>query len=156
MKQQPNTLYPGRPNYTGPTEGIFGLVHHDTLAEPSADIMERVKYIRKKKHSSEIKTRLHCLVWLPPQRLSSTLWKVHMTEREAYKAKQEGYGVWQKIGLSSEDRTEAYQAWRETDIIWQKTVIAWQKVYRASTPEIWALIQELVPDCPWNGEELVF
>ena len=33
-----NTLFPGRPNYTGPTSGEFGLVHHDLLHEYSEEL----------------------------------------------------------------------------------------------------------------------
>ena len=59
-----NTLFPGRPNYTGPTKGWFGLLHHDTLAETSHNVNERVDYIKRNKRKREISIRLHNLIYL--------------------------------------------------------------------------------------------
>ena len=42
----PNTLFPGRPDYTGPTIGWFGLLHHDTIFEQSHNVNERIEYVR--------------------------------------------------------------------------------------------------------------
>ena len=137
--KQPNTLYPGRPKYEGPTEGIFGLVHHDMLFEPSHDIMERVDYIKINKPKGEIKTRLHCLVYLPPERLPinrDEAWKAYV---EAWKAYVEAWKAYDEAGKA---RDEAGKARDE----------AW----KACTPEVEELIKELVPDCPWDGERLVF
>src|SRR3990167_3522248 len=60
----PNLLFPGRPDYAGPTEGFFGLLHHDTLCEPSRNVLERVAYVRENKSSSEIPVRLHNMIYL--------------------------------------------------------------------------------------------
>ena len=60
----PNTLFPGRPDYTGPTSGRFGLLHHDHLCEWSYDVMERVAYVRRAKPQNEIATRLHNMIYL--------------------------------------------------------------------------------------------
>jgi hypothetical protein len=59
-----NTLFPGRPDYTGPTTGWFGLLHHDTLYEQSHDVMERVAYVHRAKPEHEIKIRLHNMIYL--------------------------------------------------------------------------------------------
>ena len=59
-----NILFPGRPNYTGPTKGWFGLLHHDTLAETSHNVNERVDYIKRNKPKREISIRLHNLIYL--------------------------------------------------------------------------------------------
>lgn len=59
-----NTMFPGRPNYTGPISGVFGFVHHQQLCEPSHDIMERVAYIKSEKPNHEIGIRLHNLIYL--------------------------------------------------------------------------------------------
>lgn len=64
-----NTRFPGRPHYTGPTQGLFGLVHHDALFEDSYGIMERIKYIKKEKKANEIPIRLHNLIYLIPRAL---------------------------------------------------------------------------------------
>ena len=60
----PNLLFPGRPDYAGPTEGFFGLLHHDTLCEPSRNVLERVAHVRENKSSSEIPVRLHNMIYL--------------------------------------------------------------------------------------------
>jgi len=59
-----NILFPGRPDYTGPTTGVFFAVHHDRICEHSYDIMNRVRYIKKYKAKNEIEIRLHNLMYL--------------------------------------------------------------------------------------------
>ena len=59
-----NTLFPGRPNYTGPTSGWFGLLHHTELFEQSHDVNERIAYVRENKPDAEIPVRLHNMVYL--------------------------------------------------------------------------------------------
>ena len=69
MKAKPNTLYPGRPNYTGPTRGLFFLLHHDRLIEHSRNVVERIKYIQDNKPSNEIETRLWHVCLFPPDKI---------------------------------------------------------------------------------------
>ncbi len=130
--EQPNTLYPGRPNYEGPTEGIFGLVHHDVLFEASEDIMERVDFIREHKPKDEVKTRLHCLVYLPPERLPINLVEAGKAYVEAEKA---------------------YDGARKAYIGARKAYIEARKARYEAVED---LIKELVPDCPWDGKKLDF
>ena len=59
-----NTLFPGRPDYVGPVAGIFGLLHHDTLCEPSSNVMERVAYVMSEKPLHQRATRLHNMIFL--------------------------------------------------------------------------------------------
>ena len=59
-----NTLFPGRPNYTGPTAGMFGLLHHDNLCESSHNVNERLAYVRAHKPSREVAIRLHNMIYL--------------------------------------------------------------------------------------------
>ena len=59
-----NILFPGRPNYTGPTKGWFGLLHHSVLFETSHNVNERVDYIKRNKPKREIPIRLHNLIYL--------------------------------------------------------------------------------------------
>ena len=61
----PNTLFPGRPDYVGPTTGWFCLLHHTMLYEHSHDVMERVEYVKSKKPRHEVATRLHNMIYLP-------------------------------------------------------------------------------------------
>ena len=60
----PNLLFPGRPSYVGPTEGTFGLLHHDQLYEPSQNVMKRVAYVRENKPTREVAIRLHNMIYL--------------------------------------------------------------------------------------------
>jgi hypothetical protein len=59
-----NVIFPGRPDYTGPTSGPFGAVHHDTLCEESHDINERLAYIDRKKPPHEIPIRRWNMIYL--------------------------------------------------------------------------------------------
>ena len=59
-----NTLFPGRPDYTGPTTGVFSLLHHQELVETSHDVMERVAYVKRTKAQREVATRLHNIMYL--------------------------------------------------------------------------------------------
>ena len=61
-----NKSFPGRPNYTGPTKGWFGLIHHEMLCEPSDNVMERVAYVRREKPRKEVAIRLHNMIYLDP------------------------------------------------------------------------------------------
>ena len=54
-----NELFPGRPDYVGPTKGYFAFLHHEQLFEKSHDVMERVAYVKRDKPDHEIPTRLH-------------------------------------------------------------------------------------------------
>jgi hypothetical protein len=56
--QKPNKLFPGRPNYVGPKEGYFAMLHHTVLFEYGEDVMERAAYIRSHKPKNEVKVRL--------------------------------------------------------------------------------------------------
>ena len=59
-----NTIYPGRPNYIGPTKGAFAFVHHKVLSEWSDNIKERIAYIRSDKPKHEVESRLYHLLYL--------------------------------------------------------------------------------------------
>ena len=59
-----NTLFPGRPNYTGPTKGWFGFLHHEQLCEQSHDVNERIHYVKHEKPKNEVAIRLHNMIYL--------------------------------------------------------------------------------------------
>ena len=62
---QANLLFPGRPNYSGPTKGFFALLHHEQLCETSHDVMERVAYVKEHKPAHEVAIRLWNMIVLP-------------------------------------------------------------------------------------------
>ena len=83
-----NKLYPGLPDYTGPTKGMFTLLHHEgPLLEWSDNVMKRVKYIREHKAQSERDIRLRHIVFFPKKLWSK---KMQKAEAEWQKAKPDG------------------------------------------------------------------
>lgn len=111
MTAASNILFPGRPDYTGPTTGSFGLLHHAILCEHSHDVMERVDYVKREKPKNEIAIRLHNMIYLG--------------------------------GCDAAAKCDPLDA-----------------EYRAKRTtldaEILAYIKQHIPDCAWNGKELVF
>ena len=63
-KKIENTLFPGRYNYTGPTKGWFGFLHHAQLCEESHDVNKRIDYVKREKPKNEVAIRLHNMIYL--------------------------------------------------------------------------------------------
>ena len=133
MTEMKNTLFPGRLNYEGPTEGMFGLLHHEVLAEMSHDVMERVAYVKCRKPENEVATRLHNMIYLggcPAAAKFATLDAAYdakfATLDAAYMAKCDT--------LNAEHRAK----------------------HDALCAEILAYIKTHIPDCAWDGTTLVF
>ena len=150
-----NTLFPGRPDYTGPTEGIFGLLHHDTLMETSHDVTERVAYVKKHKPPHEIAVRLHNMIYLgdcdaAAQRkpLDDAYWAQRKPLDDAYwaqcKALDDAYRAQRKA------LDDAYRAQRKP--LYDAYKAQCKPLYDA----IVAYIRGHIPDCAWNGTELEF
>ena len=132
-----NTLYPGKPDYTGPTKGLFTLLHHEgPLLEWSDDVMKRVKYINEQKPEHERAIRLRHIVFFP-----ENLWGEKL---------RKAYAEWQKECAE----------WRKADAEWQKAYAEWQKAdaewWKADTNKILSYLKQHVKDCKWNGSTLVF
>jgi len=123
-----NKLFPGRPNYTGPTKGYFALLHHDQLFEHSHDVMERVAYVKREKDRNEIPTRLHNMIYLPF--MTDALYADYKAKRDALYADYEA----KRDALDADYK--AKRAPLDADIL--------------------AFIRTHIPDCAWNGRELVF
>ena len=162
-----NTLYPGLPGYTGPNDGLFGLIHHDTLAEYSANIAERVDYIRREKPGSEIATRLRCLVYLPQDRLPPKYGRATAECGRAWAECGRAIDEYGRARAEYDRATAEYgRAWAEYDRARAEYDRATAEYGRARAeygraideyaPQIEALIRELVPDCPWDGTQIVF
>lgn len=64
FKPLKNTLYPGRPNYTGPHSGYFAFVHHGSLFEYSNGIKKRIIYVQHNKPEHERPVRLRDMIYL--------------------------------------------------------------------------------------------
>lgn len=64
----PNTLFPGRENYTGPNTGWFAMLHHTQLFENTDGftdgVKERIEYVREHKPRHEVKVRLDNMMYI--------------------------------------------------------------------------------------------
>ena len=92
-----NKLFPGRENYTGPTSGFFGLLHHEVLFEESHDVNERIAYVQDFKPKNEVSIRLYNMIYIdlavcsaPTKRatLAADYKAKHATLAADYKAKR--------------------------------------------------------------------
>jgi len=150
-----NTLFPGRPDYVGPTEGLFGLLHHEELYETSHNVMERVAYVKREKPHNEVETRLHNMIYLGGCEAAESLAAL----KEDYQAKRkpldEDYETkrklldddyWDKVKLLDDDY------WAKVKQLKEDCETKWG----LCTAEIEAYIKSHIPDCAWNGWTLVF
>ena len=128
-----NLLFPGRPNYTGPTAGMFGMLHHAELCESSHNVMERVAYVRENKPHNEIKTRLHNMIFLGGCLAAAK----RVALAADYAAKR--VALYADYAAKRDALYADYKAKRD-----------------ALAAEIVAYIKSHIPDCAWNGQELVF
>ena len=123
-----NKLYPGKPDYVGPTEGWFTLLHHTgPLAEYSKNITERLYYIKNYKTTVEVPIRLRHIVYVPDNMIPERLKK-------------------------------ALADWNKALADWDKSYVDWDKVRADlnNSSELLAYINQHVTDCRWNGKELKF
>lgn len=65
---KPNTLFPGRENYTGPNTGWFAMLHHTVLFESTDGftdgVRERIRYVGEHKPTREVKVRLANMMYV--------------------------------------------------------------------------------------------
>ena len=124
----PNTLFPGRPDYTGPTTGYFGLLHHDRLFEWSYNVLNRIDYVRNYKPKDDQAIRLWNMIYLDIP----------------------------EVNKARNDYDTAYNDWYKAHNDHDKARKDWNKAWKDLKPLILAYIHKHIPDCPWNGIELVF
>ncbi len=132
----PNRTYPGRPNYEGPVQGIFGLLHHSVLAEWSHNVMERVEYVKKAKPKHEVDIRLWNMCYLSEERVPNEFveackiyGEVLKTYMEARKTWGEAQKTWVKAVKTFEETgknwTEALKTYREAVKTYQEARMTW-------------------------------
>ena len=164
----PNTLFPGRPDYVGPTTGWFALLHHDTLFEGSHNVNERIAYVRSNKPENEVALRLHNMVYLGAvadvcakcapldadyQAKCAALYTDYQAKRDAldadYRAKRDALDALDADYWAKRDALDAdYRAKRDALYAdyWAKR--------DALDAEVLAYVRSVVPDCAWNGTKL--
>ena len=90
-----NTTKPGRPDYTGPNEGLALWVHHAEPVEYCYSFSERIAYILAGKPKDEQALRLTALTYLPTSdpkiETLKQAWKTYDQAREAYEQAQKAY-----------------------------------------------------------------
>ena len=128
-----NTMFPGRPDYTGPTTGWFGLLHHEILCEESHDVLERVNYVKKHKPQREVAIRLHNMIYLGCCEAEAKLDALNADYNAKRAPLDADYNA--KLAPLYDD----YNAKRD-----------------ALYAEILAYIRLHIPDCAWNGATLVW
>ena len=172
----PNTLFPGRPNYVGPTVGWFSMLHHDSdLVEYSHDVMERVAYVKRNKPKNEVAIRLHNMIYLGDR---GEAYAAKCADYEAkrtvlrvdYEAKLNAlYADYVAARAPLYADYEAKHAPLDADYAAKRDALyadyaaklnALRADYKAKLnalrAEILAYIKTEIPDCAWDGHQLVF
>ena len=189
-----NTLFPGRPDYTGPTSGYFGLLHHEQLFEISHDVMERVAYVKREKAENEVDIRLHNMIYLPfvddaysaDYKAKRTAlyadYKAKCTALDAdydakrtpldadYKAKcapldADYEAKWaplyadymaKRAPLYADYKAKCAPLYADYDAKRTALYADYKAKWAALDADILAFIKTHIPDCAWDGRELVF
>jgi hypothetical protein len=163
---EPNTIFPGRPDYTGPTKGTFGLLHHEVLFEESHDVMERVAYVKKYKLPREVPTRLHNMIYLgdclavAKRAPLDADYEAKLAPLDAdYEAKRALLYADYDAKLAPLDADyEAKRTALYADYDAKQTALYadYDAKRTALYAEITDYIRAHIPDCAWNGKTLVF
>ena len=167
-----NTLFPGRPNYTGPTKGWFGFLHHERLCEQSHDVNERIHYVKREKPKNEVAIRLHNMIYLGGCEATTKRGALYatyraklvmmdgayMVDRDAlyatYTAKDADYKIKRVMMDCAYTAKDALYTTYEAK---HDALYADYKIkHDALDAEILAYIKSNIPDCAWNGKTLVF
>ena len=156
-----NTLYPGRPNYTGPTRGFFFLLHHTQLLEYSHDVVERVEYIQDNKPVNEVEVRLWHICLFPLEKLPPEINKAHAEREKALAEWEKAHAEREKAlaewGKACTEWEKAYTEWEKAYTEWEKAYTEWEKALDEWVKtDALSVLFELVPEHRWNGRELIF
>ena len=127
MAETENKQFPGLPNYIGPREGFFALLHHAKLFEWSENVVERVDYVRANKSKIELDTRLRHMCYLPKEHFEEIY--AALSQYEA--VTQPAWSQYQAVAQPARSQYEAVtqQAWGKiasylqdhiTDFRWEK------------------------------------
>ena len=143
-----NTIYPLKPNYTGPTKGWFAWLHHDTVLEWSDNVIERTDYVFKNKPKHEMKARTEHMIVIPDEFIPKFLekaWEAWEKARgEAWEAGEKARGAREAEEKAWEAREEAldkaWEARENAQEAWEKT---WEKA--AKNPRIIKYLKENTP-----------
>jgi len=160
-----NVLFPGRPNYTGPTSGWFGLLHHSELFETSHDVNERIAYVKANKPEREVALRLHNMVYLGV--IASTCakrasldadWQARRASLDPdYEAKRAAlYADYEAkcAPLYADYAAKRDALYADYEAKRAALYADWQAKRASLDAEVLAYIRSVMPDCAWNGKKL--
>ena len=139
-----NTLFPGRPNYTGPTKGWFGFLHHEQLCEQSHDVNKRIRYVKREKPKNEVAIRLHNMIYLGGCEATTKFDTLYADYKMA------------KLALYATYRAKRDALYTTYEAKHDALYAAYTVKRDALDAEILAYIKSNIPDCAWNGKTLVF
>ena len=147
MNPERNTLFPGLPDYVGPTSGLFSWLHHEgPVVEASSDVRGRIRFIRENKPAHEIAVRLAHIVFLDPDLIPvaakrAVLYADYKAKRAPLDADYEAKcdALYADYKAKSAPLYAAYKAKRD-----------------ALYAEIVAYLKPLIPDFRWDGKGLNF
>jgi len=150
-----NTKFPGRPDYTGPISGLFGLLHHDTLFEESNNVMRRVKYVRRTKPKTEVSIRLWNMIYLDPGEVPAIA-KIAQARAEYERTITAVWAEYARIIAPVQAERIVTPARAEYARISITALEDCKRVKATARADILAYIRTQIPDCAWDGKGLVF
>ena len=143
-----NNKFPGLPDYVGPSKGYFAFVHHESLVEYSADIHERIDYIKKAKPTHEQEVRLSHLLYLGKAGSDYAKKLKPLTDDYAKKLKRLDDDYWAERKPLDDDYAKEFKRLDDDYVEERKPLDA----------EILTYVRTLIPDCKWDekSRELIF
>jgi outer membrane murein-binding lipoprotein Lpp len=154
-KKAENTLFPGRYNYTGPTKGWFGFLHHEQLYEESHDVNERIEYVKREKPKNGVAIRLHNMIYLGGCEAIAKLATLNADYNAKRATLDADYNA--KLATLNADYNAKLATLYADYNAKLATLYADYDAKRAPLDaEIFTYIKINIPDCAWNGKTLVF
>lgn len=155
MSNETNIIFCGRPNYTGPKSGMFGLLHHGVLVEYSHDVDERVAYVKAFKPKHEVAIRLHNMIYLGGCQAAvdyeakiDALDPDYNAKRHAHAADYDAKRAWADYKATRAERSAFYdEHWAKFDALNAER----DAKVAPLDAEILAYIRTHIPDCAWDN-----
>ena len=138
-----NTIFCGRPNYTGPTIGWFAALHHSILVEWSYNVMERVGYVSHEKPKHERATRLWNMMYIGEH--GAAYDEASLPARAAY------------AEAIRPAKASYYEAMRTAEAAYDEAMrtamAAYHEKMRTAQVPVLSYIRQHIPDFPWDEAE---
>lgn len=144
-----NLLFPGQPNYTGPKDGYFSMLHHRVLFEKADQrgVMDRVNYVKNQKPFHELAVRLKNIVYLgdcPAVRIMGKLDKTRTALADlANKMARE------------KNSDQVNSPYHELVDLGYQVANALSMVRDASTDAVLKYLEQVLPDHDWNRQRSI-